>query len=94
MNNTSLHIHSSHPEVIKRLKRANGHLSKVIEMIEDSRPCLEIAQQFQSVYNAIGNAKQLFVYDHIEGCIESADNEKPSELKKKMKELKEITKYL
>ncbi|TGN16935.1 metal-sensing transcriptional repressor [Leptospira idonii] len=88
------HIHTTHPEIIKRLKRASGHLLKVIAMIEEGRPCLEVAQQFQSVYSAIGNAKHTFVYDHIEGCIETSDHEKPSDLKRKMRELKEITKYL
>lgn len=86
--------HQSHPDIIKRLKRANGHLSKIITMIEEDRPCVEVAQQLQAVYSAIGNAKQVFVHDHIEGCIEHSDHESPSEVKKKMKELKEITKYL
>ena len=86
--------HQSHPDIIKRLKRADGHLKKIITMIEEDRPCVEVAQQLQAVYSAIGNAKQLFVHDHIEGCIEHSDHESPSEVKKKMKELKEITKYL
>jgi DNA-binding FrmR family transcriptional regulator len=86
--------HQSHPDIIKRLKRANGHLSKIIAMIEEDRPCVEVAQQLQAVYSAIGNAKQLFVHDHIEGCIEHTDHETPAEVKKKMRELKEITKYL
>lgn len=86
--------HQSHPDIIKRLKRANGHLSKIIAMIEEDRPCVEVAQQLQAVYSAIGNAKQVFVHDHIEGCIEHTDHETPAEVKKKMRELKEITKYL
>ncbi len=86
--------HQSHPDIIKRLKRANGHLSKIIAMIEEDRPCVEVAQQLQAVYSAIGNAKQLFVHDHIEGCIEHTDHETPDEVKQKMRELKEITKYL
>lgn len=88
------HHHSTHPDIIKRLKRANGHLLKIISMIEEEKQCVEVAQQLQAVYSAIGNAKQLFVHDHIEGCIEHSDHESPSEVKKKMKELKEITKYL
>lgn len=86
--------HQSHPDIIKRLKRADGHLKKIITMIEEDRPCLEVAQQLQAVYSAIGSAKQLFVHDHIEGCIEHSEHETPTELKKKMRELKEITKYL
>lgn len=88
-----MHIHSSHPDVVKRLKRANGHLSKIIAMIEEGRPCVEVAQQLQAVYSAIGKAKELFVRDHIEGCI-TVDEENPKATKQKMTELKEITKYL
>lgn len=88
------HIHTSHPDIIKRLKRANGHLAKIITMIEEGKPCVEVAQQMQAVYSAVGNAKTAFVQDHIEGCIEHSDHESPAEVKKKMKELKEITKYL
>jgi DNA-binding FrmR family transcriptional regulator len=86
--------HQTHPDIIKRLKRADGHLKKIIDMIEQDRPCLEVAQQLQAVYSAIGAAKQIFVHDHIEGCIEHTDNEPAAETKKKMRELKEITKYL
>ena len=51
------HTHHSHPNIIKRLKRADGHLKKIITMIEDGKPCLEVAQQLQAVYKAVGNAK-------------------------------------
>ena len=88
------HTHTSHPDIIKRLKRANGHLAKIISMIEEGKPCVEVAQQMQAVYSAVGNAKTAFVHDHIEGCIEASGDEKPAQIKKKMKELKEITKYL
>ena len=88
-----IHIHSSHPDVIKRLKRANGHLAKIITMIEEGRPCVEVAQQLQAIYSAVGKSKELFVRDHIEGCI-TVDEKNPEATKQKMAELKEITKYL
>ena len=87
------HTHHSHPDIIKRLKRANGHLKKIVEMIEDGQPCLDVAQQLQAVYKAIGNAKGVFVQDHIEGCL-TDDEGSPTELKQKMREIKEISKYL
>lgn len=87
------HMHHSHPDIIKRLKRANGHLKKIIDMIEEGQSCLSVAQQLQAVYKAIGNAKGVFVQDHIEGCI-TGEEDSPTELKQKMRELKEISKYL
>ncbi|WP_329605424.1 metal-sensing transcriptional repressor [Zavarzinia marina] len=35
--------HESHVDVAKRLKRSEGRLRKVIRMIEDGRPCTELA---------------------------------------------------
>lgn len=87
------HVHQSHPEVVNRLKRANGHLKKIIDMIEEGTPCVDVSRQLQAVYKAIGNAKSEFVRDHIEGCL-SEDTESPVELKRKMREVKEISKYL
>jgi hypothetical protein len=45
--------HTSHPEIVKRLKRAEGHLRSIITMLEGSRNCLEIAQQLQAVESAV-----------------------------------------
>ena len=87
------HIHQSHPAIIKRLKRADGHLRKIIEMIDEGRPCPEVSQQLQAVYKAIGNAKGLFVQEHIEGCL-SGNDDSPPELKQKMNEIREMSKYL
>ena len=61
--------HSDHPEIIKRLKRADGHLQKIIEMIEQGRPCPQVAQQLQAVESAIENAKKALIHDHISHCV-------------------------
>ena len=50
------HTHQSHPNIIKRLKRANGHLESVIGMIDQGKPCLELAQQLHAVEKAIQQA--------------------------------------
>ena len=44
--------HATHPDIVKRLKRANGHLLSVIKMIEMERPCTDIAQQLHAVEKA------------------------------------------
>ena len=61
--------HGDHPAVIKRLKRANGHLQKIIEMLEQGRPCPQIAQQLQAVEGAVQNAKKALIHDHISHCV-------------------------
>ena len=87
-------IHQSHSDILKRLKRSKGHLEKVIQMIEEGRPCLEVAQQLQAVSSAVANAKHVYVQDHIEHCIEDALIGENTDKKDKIDEFKEITKYL
>ncbi len=60
------HIHASHPALINRLKRANGHLGSVIAMLEDGRSCVDVAQQLQAVEKAIQQAKKTLIQDHID----------------------------
>ena len=50
------HIHESHPDIVKRLKRAEGHVRRVISMFEEGRPCLDLAQQLHAVEKAIAEA--------------------------------------
>ena len=87
-------INISHPEIIKRLKRAEGHLKSIIKMLEENRNCLEIAQQLQAVEKAVANAKKTLVHDHIDHCLEHAVNDDKLSAEETIKEFKEITKYL
>ena len=87
-------IHTSHPEIIKRLKRAEGHLKSIITMLEASRNCLEIAQQLQAVESAVANAKKALVHDHIDHCLEQAVRNDPQSADDIIREFKAITKYL
>ncbi|ASU38906.1 MULTISPECIES: metal-sensing transcriptional repressor [unclassified Herbaspirillum] len=86
--------HTSHPDIIKRLKRAEGHLKGIITMLETERSCLEIAQQLQAVESAVGNAKKALVHDHIEHCLEHAIGDNTKDSAEAIREFKEITKYL
>jgi len=86
--------HSAHPEIVQRLKRARGHLEKVITMIEAEQPCVDVAQQLQAVAHAIENAKRAFVHHHIEECLDESLFDDEESRKKHFAEFKEITKYL
>ncbi|EEG09676.1 metal-sensing transcriptional repressor [Pseudogulbenkiania ferrooxidans] len=86
--------HTSHPDIIKRLKRADGHLKSIIAMLEEGRSCLDIAQQLQAVESAVTNAKKILVHDHIEHCLEHAVREGQQSADDTLREFKEITKYL
>ncbi len=86
--------HLTHGNVIKRLRRAQGHLAKVVQMMEAGEECLVVAQQLQAVVNAISAAKTIHVQDHIEHCLEAALSGKRGDPKEKILEFREIAKYL
>lgn len=88
------HIHAHHADIAKRLKRAEGHLRKVIAMIEQERPCLDIAQQLHAVERAITQAKKTLIQDHLDHCLEDAVGPLPADQRSAMAEFKAITKYL
>ena len=84
----------AHPDVLKRLKRAQGHLKSIITMLEEGRGCLDIAQQLQAVEKAITNAKKTLVHDHIDHCLENTVRDSALSADDTIREFKEITKYL
>jgi DNA-binding FrmR family transcriptional regulator len=86
--------HQSHPEIVKRLKRADGHLKGIIVMIEGGRPCLDIAQQLHAVEKAIAQAKRALIQDHLDHCLENVVGPLPRAQRSSIDEFKEITKYL
>jgi uncharacterized protein len=87
-------LHRSHPEIIRRLRRAEGHLRTIIDMIEAGRGCLDLAQQLHAVEKAVANAKRALIHDHIDNCLEQAAGPLPREARGPIDEFKEITKYL
>jgi uncharacterized protein len=86
--------HHDHPDVVKRLRRAEGHLRTVIMMIEEGHPCLDLAQQMQAIENAIANAKKALIHDHITYCIEQSLKSPGPKRKAALKEFEAIAKYL
>ena len=88
------HLHTAHPDVVNRLKRASGHLQNVIAMIEAKRACVDIAQQLHAVEKAVSAAKKLVIHDHLDHCLEQVLGAEPASVKTSITEFKDITKYL
>jgi DNA-binding FrmR family transcriptional regulator len=86
--------HHHHDAVAKRLKRAEGHLRSILSMMEEHRPCLELAQQLHAVERAISQAKKILIQDHIDHCLQDAVGELDEDKQRAIDEFKEITKYL
>lgn len=88
------HVHSTHTAVIKRLRRAGGHLASVVAMLEEGRPCLDVAQQLQAVEKAITQAKKTLIQDHLDHCLHHMVEGQGSGQAPSFEEFRQITKYL
>lgn len=87
-------IHASHPGIMKRLKRAHGHLAAVVTMIEEGRSCVDLAQQLHAVESAISNAKRELIQDHMEHCLADGVESGGKQVKSALAEFKALAKYL
>ena len=87
-------IHETHPSIVKRLRRAEGHLHKVIGMLADGRSCVDLAQQLYAVERAIAQAKKQLIHDHVDHCLEAAASGKGSDVSSVVSEFKAICRYL
>lgn len=88
------HRHQSHDDVVKRLKRVDGHLRRVIAMMEEDRPCVELAQQLHAVEKAVCQAKRTLIQDHLDHCLDDAVARIAQGQPASLEEFKQITKYL
>ncbi len=83
-----------HAAIARRLRRAHGHLETIIEMIEQGRPCAQIAQQLQAVEGAIENAKKALIHDHINHSLERSLKSTGVKGQAAMRDFRLIAKYL
>lgn len=86
--------HESHAAIVLRLRRASGHLQKVIQMIEEGRSCLDLAQQLHAVESAVHQAKKALIHDHLDHCLDLAVGSTGKAARAPIDEFKAITRYL
>ncbi len=91
---TQDHLHATHPAIVTRLKRAEGHLRHVIGMIEAGLPCADVATQLLAVERAVSEAKRTLIHDHIDHCLDDLSAPLPREERARIEEFKLIAKYL
>lgn len=89
---------SNRPEEInkqlsKRLKRIEGQIRGISNMINEDRDCLDIIHQIQSANSALKSVWEILAATHLQNCISDIDNTEDknqaiSEIISKIKELK------
>lgn len=59
-------------ELINRVSRVEGHLSKVKKMILDNEYCIDIITQSLAVQSALRSIDELILKNHMETCVKDA----------------------
>ena len=76
--------------ILHRLKIANGHLNKVIRMVENDEYCIDIIHQSQAVQGALKEADSLTLENHLRACV--ADSIKKGKVKNSVEEIMKVFK--
>ena len=61
-------------DVSRRLKIAEGHIRKIINMVDDGTYCIDILQQTAAVKSAIKKAEEVLLMNHMNSCLINAIN--------------------
>jgi CsoR family transcriptional regulator, copper-sensing transcriptional repressor len=63
---------NSQEAILHRLKIAQGHLKKIISMVEEDCYCIDVLHQSQAVQKAIKEADNLLLEKHLKTCASDA----------------------
>ena len=63
--------------LIKRLKRIEGQVRGIQEMLEQERDCREIMQQLSAVNSAVKSTSRSFFQDYAALCLTGMDKDQP-----------------
>ncbi len=66
------HEHQQRQAVVKRLKRAEGHVGAVRRMVEEGRDCPDILIQLSAVRAALDATAKIVLADHVQSCLHDA----------------------
>lgn len=58
--------------IIHRLKIAQGHLKKVVQMVDDDMYCVDVIHQSQAIQKALKEVDNLLLEEHLKGCVTNA----------------------
>lgn len=59
-------------EIVNRLKRIEGQVRGVAQMVDDERYCIDILHQVQAVKAALARAESEILKDHAACCVAEA----------------------
>ncbi len=59
-------------KIVNRLRRVEGQVRGVAQMVEDDRYCIDILNQIQAVKSALGRAESEILKRHAARCVTEA----------------------
>lgn len=63
---------SGSSNIQKRLRRVEGQVRGISQMIEDDRYCIDIIHQVQAARAALGRVEEAVLHQHAKTCVLSA----------------------
>lgn len=72
VNNKKNTEYPDHRELIIRLKRVEGQVTGIQNMILNNRYCVDILIQFQAVSSALREIEKRIFEKHLKGCVKNA----------------------
>lgn len=75
--------------LLKRLRRMEGQVRGLQQMVEDDRYCIDVVTQINALTSAAREVALLVLEDHLRGCVQDAVKEERSE-----EAIKEMVKVL
>ena len=75
-------------------KKAQSHIAKIVQMLEDNEYCIDIMQQNLAVIGLLKSAHQMLMENHLNTCFKKAMSTKNEKRKQEMtKEILQVTKF-
>ena len=85
---------TSHSKQVHRLKRIEGQVRGLQEMVEDKRYCVDILTQIKAVRSALSSVEEQIIEAHMNHCVQSAvDSRDKSHSIEMIEEIKSLLKY-
>ena len=62
------------PELLRRLRKIEGQIRGIQQMIESDRYCLEITQQITAAVSGAREVTAILLGDHLRRCLDDPDH--------------------
>ena len=75
------YVRSDHKEaLLRRLKRAEGQVRGLQQMVEEERYCIDILTQVSATRAALDSVALKILEDHVRHCVREGGDEKAAEV--------------